>query len=310
MRRLGSMLATFGALALSCSAASPARAARLPVWSATTSVKAGEPAHLIVVLAARAGSCRLVAFGTGARPGTLGVITPSKTHVEWSWQVPARVRSATWSLHATCGARRAAIQLAVDGERTGPVALARDAHVRQFGGPLAADGPVRTVLPAQVIAPALQAQAAQWWATSASRILAGFHSGSSAGQCTAYAAWRRPDLIGRVDSLAYAEYLLRGSTGPLGVDWDADMWATDAQLAGMSTGGVPRAGAVVVFAPGAYGAEAPYGHVAVVDAVAQNGSFRISEMRAPVVGVLSTRTFSAGTTRAMTSDPGVTFIYS
>ncbi len=212
----------------------------------TSSVKAGASAYLMVVLAARVDSCRLVALRPDGTGPTRGAITPSKTHVEWSWLVPARTRSAIWRLRATCGPSQATVRLAVDGQSTGPVTLVVDAHVRQFGGPLAA---VRTVVPAVVIAPRIKVLAARWWGISANRILARFQAGSSAGQCTAYAAWR-PDVIGRVDSLAYAEYLLRGSTGPLAVDWNADIWAADAQRAGMSTGGVPRAGAVIVFTPG------------------------------------------------------------
>lgn len=304
--RLISMLAIWGALASSVAVPSPARAASLSLSPTTSSVKAGASAYLMVVLAARVDSCRLVALRPDGTGPTLGAITPSKTHVEWSWLVPARTRSAIWRLRATCGPSQATVRLAVDGQSTGRVTLVVDAHVRQFGGPLAA---VRTVVPAVVIAPRIKVLAARWWGISANRILARFQAGSSAGQCTAYAAWRRPDVIGRVDSLAYAEYLLRGSTGPLAVDWNADTWAADAQRAGMSTGGVPRAGAVIVFAPGAYGADAPYGHVAVVDSVARDGSFTISEMHAPVAGVLSTRAFSARTARAMASDPAVTFIY-
>jgi surface antigen len=138
-------------------------------------------------------------------------------------------------------------------------------------------------------------------------ILSAFHKGKAAGQCTDYAAAQRPDVIAGVDIWAYIRQLL-SHTGSLAVDWTAKDWAVNAQHAGLSTGNRPETGAVVVFQPGAYGAVSD-GHVAVVSAVASDGSFTVGEMHAPAIGRVSTRRFSARTARAMALNPGVTFIY-
>ena len=63
-----------------------------------------------------------------------------------------------------------------------------------------------------------------------------------------------------------------------------------------------------MFQPGAYGALPPDGHVAVVDVVNGDGSFTISEMHAPMIGRITTRTFDAQSARAMAADPGVTLV--
>jgi len=134
-----------------------------------------------------------------------------------------------------------------------------------------------------------------------------FHTGIAAGQCTDYVAAERPDVIQNVDTLAYARLLL-SHVGDLGIDWTAKNWLTNAQTAGMATGRVPQAGAVMAFQPGAYGAYTS-GHVAIVSSVRGDGSFTISEMHAPVVGQLTTRNFSASTALAMVSNSQIGFIY-
>jgi len=100
------------------------------------------------------------------------------------------------------------------------------------------------------------------------------------GQCTWWAANQRPDIGSRVVG-------------------NASAWAYSARAAGLATGSVPRAGAVVVYQPGAQGA-AWTGHVAYVTSVSGN-SFTISEMNFPYWGRVTTRSSWAG--------PGVTFIY-
>jgi surface antigen len=139
-------------------------------------------------------------------------------------------------------------------------------------------------------------------------ILATFHAGSSTGQCTDYVAEMRPDVIQSVDTWAYARFLLAHSSGDLGVDWTAKNWLINAQNAGMSTGHLPEAGAVMVFQAGAYGAYSS-GHVAIVTSVHADRSFTISEMHAPVVGQLTTRNFSTADALAMVLTPGIGFIY-
>jgi surface antigen len=152
-------------------------------------------------------------------------------------------------------------------------------------------------------------RAQDWWSSNASTILNEFQTGNAAGQCTAYAAARRPDFIERVNTRAYVSFVISKSTGPLVLDWVARDWAFDAWWSGMPIGKKPRPDAIVVFQPGAYGASPVGGHVAVVDHVRRDGSFTISEMHAPKLGVISTRRFGRRIARAMAKDPRVTFIY-
>jgi surface antigen len=155
-----------------------------------------------------------------------------------------------------------------------------------------------------------KAQAELFWKVRGISILAGFHSGASAGQCTDLVAERRPDIIARVDVWAYAHRLLSSTREPivLVVNWAGKAWAANASEAGIPVGSKPQPGAVIVFQPGAYGASAD-GHVAIVDSVQPSGGFTISEMHAPNLGVVTTRQFDAGTARRMSRSRGVSFIY-
>ncbi len=155
-----------------------------------------------------------------------------------------------------------------------------------------------------------RAQAVLFWASSGAGILARFHAGASAGQCTDYAAARRPDIVARVDQSVFAS---RRLLDPLAfiyvtVDWNAKAWTADATSAGIPTGSTPAPGAVMVLQPGAHGA-GTVGHVAVVDSVARSGAFTVSQMHAPRVGVVTTQRFGAKAARAIRRDPRVRFIY-
>jgi surface antigen len=221
-------------------------------------------------------------------------------HIAWVWQVPPRARTATWRVSAICGSSQIGILLTVRGRRhRARLLLARQLRVFQFGG----DFPD----PLQLQLDLVPILARTWWLLSSKSILAGFHTGQSAGQCTDYVAAQRPDVIAAVDIWAYTREL-HTHTSSLAVDWVAKDWALNAQEAGLSTGNRPQTGAVMVFQPGAYSALSS-GHVALVTAVASDGSFTISEMHAPTIGLVSTRRFSARTAQAMALDPGVTFIY-
>jgi len=102
------------------------------------------------------------------------------------------------------------------------------------------------------------------------------------GQCTYWAAQSRPDIGSRVIG-------------------NAASWLYSARAAGLPTGTAPRAGAIVVYQPGAQGA-AWTGHVAYVTSVAGDGvHFNISEMNFPIWGRV--------TTRASYTGAGVAFIY-
>ncbi len=278
----------------------PAAAAAQAAPPSTGTVWAGGSAYVTMALAAPAAQCQLVA-SSGGRTQSLSTIQPTALHIAWVWQVPASARSATWHVSAICGSSQIGVTLTVRGRQRhrAKLALARQLHVFQFGGTFPA--------PQQLLLDLVPTLARTWWLLMSHSILATFHTGQSAGQCTDYVAAQRPDLIAAVDVSAYTRELQTHSSS-LGVDWVAKDWAVNAQQAGLSTGNRPQTGAVVVFQPGSYGALSS-GHVAVVNAVASDGSFTISEMHAPTIGRVSTRHFSAGTARAMANDPGVTFIY-
>ncbi len=265
----------------------------------TGTVWAGGSAYVTMALVAPADQCQLTA-SSGGRTVSLSTITPTEMHIAWVWQVPARARSATWQVSAICGSSQIGVVLTVRGRRHHPtLTLARRLQVFQFGGEFPN--------PVQLQLGLLPALARTWWALTSSSILSAFHKGSAAGECTDYVVARRPDVVARVDVWAYVRELL-AHTGSLGVNWAAKDWGVNAQQAGLSTGNRPQAGAVIVFQPGSYGALSQ-GHVALVSAVAVDGSFTISEMHAPAVARVTTRHFGARTARAMALDPGVTFIY-
>lgn len=153
-------------------------------------------------------------------------------------------------------------------------------------------------------------QAEFFWENRGPDVLAQFHTGPYAGQCTDLVAARRSDLVEKVDVWTYAHQVLQEIGRPmvLVVDWTAKAWTGNALAAGIPTGQRAEPGAVMVFQPGAYGAHAA-GHVAIVDRVFRNGSFTISEMHAPRIGVISHRHFSARAARAIRHDRRVSFIY-
>lgn len=281
------------------------------------SVRAGGTAYLKLTQGEPARRCQLQASVHGKSPTTLSSLRPTRRTIEWSWQVPAQARAAVWQLSARCGTSQIDVHLTVHGPRAAGsvLALARRLRVREYGtfptppetaaaaqGPPPPSMPPATSLPIPSISVPLAAQV--WWAANSTSILAGFHTGLGAGQCTDYVATRRPDVIAAVDAWAY----LQAHGGALNVSWVAKAWASEAQQAGLPTGKTPQPGAVMVFQPGAYGATAD-GHIAFVDAVASDGSFTISEMHAPVLGQVTTRSFSSKVAAAITTDPAVDFIY-
>ena len=150
-----------------------------------------------------------------------------------------------------------------------------------------------------------EAQAEMWWGVDGPALLAGFHN----GQCTDLAARRRPDIVEEADERVYARWLTTGERGPLGIDWYARDWARNAAKAGFTIGHRPRPGSLVVFQSGVYQAAKPYGHVAVVVGVEPRGGFIVREEYAPELWRVTSRSFTAGQARAMSSDPRVQFIY-
>lgn len=81
---------------------------------------------------------------------------------------------------------------------------------------------------------------------------------------------------------------------------NAKDWANSARAEGKSVDGKAKKGDIVVFQPGALGADSTYGHVAVVEDVAGD-KITISESNVMGLGVISTRIITAGS--------GVSFIH-
>ncbi|HEP7390468.1 TPA: CHAP domain-containing protein [Streptococcus pyogenes] len=96
----------------------------------------------------------------------------------------------------------------------------------------------------------------------------------SFGQCTWYA-------YNRVKELGYQVDRYMGNGG----DWQ--------RKPGFLTTHKPKVGYVVSFAPGQAGADATYGHVAVVEQIKEDGSILISESNVMGLGTISYRTFTA-----------------
>jgi CHAP domain len=144
-----------------------------------------------------------------------------------------------------------------------------------------------------------QPNALRWWKADGPAVVSLFHN----GQCTMWAQERRPDIVREGVEAIVAHEIAAGRPEDMG-DWNARYWAANARLAGIPTGHVPRANAVIVFQPGVLGAGSD-GHVAYVQRVYGDGSFLISEMHAPALWRVTRRRLTAADGRL----PGVTFIY-
>ncbi|MGH2840030.1 MAG: CHAP domain-containing protein [Solirubrobacteraceae bacterium] len=157
---------------------------------------------------------------------------------------------------------------------------------------------VNTAPFARPILPAT-AQAQQWWQSYQSMVVTSFRN----GQCTDWAQRRRPDIV---QNGYMRRYDLFGSDNVI-TSWDAKYWVQHAVQAGLAVAHTPVVGAIMVTAPGAYGAGAT-GHVAVVETVDSNGAFAITQMHAPNVGQVTWQTYSATAAAAIATNPAVTFI--
>jgi surface antigen len=123
------------------------------------------------------------------------------------------------------------------------------------------------------------------------------------GQCTEWAAHKRPALVREMVEARVADEV-RHQHPEILPDLDARYWPKDASAAGVATGPVPVRGALVVFQPGVLGATA-HGHIAYVEHVFRNGSFKISQMDAPVLYRVTHERLPSWTARLR----GVRFIY-
>ncbi|MEA2171790.1 MAG: hypothetical protein QOF76_5090 [Solirubrobacteraceae bacterium] len=157
--------------------------------------------------------------------------------------------------------------------------------------------PNPTPFPRDVVPASTAAQA--WWHRNQATIEGVFRN----GQCTDWAEQRRSDIV---QDGFMRRYDAEGESA-ITMSWDARTWPANAQAAGVGVGHVPSVGAVMVFQPGAYGAGAA-GHVAVVEVVAADGSFAVSNMHAPNVGEVTEQAYSAQQAATMVTDPGIAFI--
>ena len=116
-------------------------------------------------------------------------------------------------------------------------------------------------------------EALQRWARDGAAILEGFRS----GQCTDWAAQKRPDVIERVMEAEWAaESRHLEPPPPLA---GAQEWPISAAAVGFSISDYPRPGALVVWREGVEGAISGSGHVGYVESVSPAGlTFSTSEM--------------------------------
>ena len=140
-----------------------------------------------------------------------------------------------------------------------------------------------------------------WWAADGQSVLRGFHN----GQCTDWAARKRPDVPRRVFTYAYALSVVLGHRVTVD-NWNAGMWTAHARWAHMPTGHRPAVGALMVFQRGDYDGEVvPQSHIAFVESVGRDGSFEVSQMHAPKLWQVTHHTFPA----SVAGMSGISFIY-
>jgi surface antigen len=141
--------------------------------------------------------------------------------------------------------------------------LLREGGTRKVWSHPISRGPAETRHPSEEEALAI---ARKRWEEGGQEFLAGFRS----GQCTDWAAQKRPDLVERVyEATVVAELLHRDPPVQLGV---AQTWGAAAESVGMTVSDSPAAGALVVWQEGVEGANPETGHIGYVESVATDGS--------------------------------------
>jgi surface antigen len=156
-----------------------------------------------------------------------------------------------------------------------------------------------SVTPAPLSEADALARARADWNAYGSGYLAVFRN----GQCTDWAAQKRPDIVERATVRLWADHLM--GLPDLGISWNGGSWDDMARAARMAVGTVPRAGAAVTFDPGVLGTSLATGHVAYVEAVGDDGTFTISEMNAPLPWQVTYRTIRTATV----AQGGISFVY-
>lgn len=122
------------------------------------------------------------------------------------------------------------------------------------------------------------------------------------GQCTEWAADRRPDVLRQIIVGFIANELAHNLIESV-PNLDAEYWTHDAQAVGIPTGNKPRTGSLMVFQPGVDGA-GPVGHIAYVTSVHRR-TFTISQMNAPNPFQVTNATVRMSEAR----QSGVSFVY-
>ncbi|MCU1567075.1 MAG: amidase, partial [Pseudarthrobacter sp.] len=115
------------------------------------------------------------------------------------------------------------------------------------------------------------------WKTAPSWLQVGANAASTSPlgmynrECTDFALWRVNQQLGSTG----VPFKVHNSTfRPDGINLGSALtWKSGWHAKGWPTGGAPRAGAVVWYAPGAGGADPNFGHVAVVKEVKDNGTY-------------------------------------
>jgi len=303
-RRLAVLVAFCIALGLAPSAA---QAADLALTTRSAPARPGQ----LVKLRATAPAASTCVLRVDAQ--RLRVTTPSTQRFVISGRVSRRARPGSHSLSLSCSAQRARTRVKVArsagnrkarGKLFGQLRISAVASSPAPGAEQASSGATASTQPTSTAPfprPLLPAsvQAQLWWTTKAVAILTSFRN----GQCTDWAQQRRPDILQngytrRFDLVGLASVV---------TSWDARHWMQLAQQAGLPVGRSPVVGAIVVYQPGYYGTGSA-GHVAVVEAVAADGSFEISQMNAPIPGQVTRQKVGAATAAAMAASPGIAFI--
>jgi surface antigen len=153
---------------------------------------------------------------------------------------------------------------------------------------------------AQVYTFQWEPSAVAFWSVNSSTIMSVFQN----GQCTELAANTRPDVVQAIIEGAIGSELAQGQTNESMPDMDARYWTAEASAVGLATGNAPRRGALMVFQPGVLGAGSA-GHIAYVQRVNRNGSFRIAQMHAPLLYQVTYQTLPRRAARLA----GVSFVY-
>lgn len=171
--------------------------------------------------------------------------------------VPPRAKPGKYRLTVSCSGA-ASVHLFMTVHSTGHVAKT----LTWFGKGLRVFGThVRPLMSEEA---ALKAH--ERWLAEGAAILAGYRS----GQCTDWAAQKRPDVVQRVFEARVVAELMRTALPPsLG---NAENWASSATAAGMTVSEWPATGALVVWQEGVEGANPGTGHIGYVESLSPDGS--------------------------------------